>query len=70
VGRFRHYVLEQEEKFWDTFWYHMTNDPELRFDDIVKIMQSYEHHLIGDCLENRLPEMKRAFNDHVKGETP
>ena len=70
MGRFKQHVIEQEEKFWETFWYHMTDDPELRFDDIVKTMQSYEHLLIGDSINNRMWEMKKAFDDHVKGEQP
>jgi len=70
MGRFKQHVIEQEEKFWENFWYHMTDDPELRFDDIVKTMQSYEHLLIGDSLTNRMWEMKKAFDDHVKGEQP
>ena len=70
MGRFKQHVIEQEEEFWNTFWYYMTDDPELRFDDLVKTMQSYEHLLVGDSINNRMWEMKKAFDDHVKGEQP
>jgi len=70
VGRFKQYVCEQEEIFWDHFWAELDNDPTLSFDAVVKLMQPYEHRLIGDSINNRMPEMRRAFDDHVKGETP
>ena len=70
MGRFKQYVLEQEEKFWDQFWYYMDDDPNLKFDDVIKKMQPYEKYLIGGTLTDRMWEMKQAFNDHVKGEQP
>jgi len=70
MGRFTHYCKEQEEIFWDQFWAELDNDPTLSFDALMKLMHKHEHRLIGDSMTNRMPEMRRAFDDHVKGETP
>jgi len=70
MGRFTHYCKEQEEIFWDQFWAELDNDPTLSFDALMKLMNKHEHRLIGDSMTNRMPEMRRAFDDHVKGEIP
>ena len=70
MGRFKQYVCEQEEIFWDQFWAELDNDPTLSFDKLIELMKPHEHRLIGDSIDNRKEEMKRAFNDHVKGELP
>ena len=63
MSRFKQRVCEEEQIFWDEFWAELENDPELSLNDLIKLMEKHSHRLIGGSIEDRLWEMKTAFED-------